>query len=359
MKKSVYGFIGILAALCLGFTACGDSKSGDSTTPGDTDIGWSLSQVGGTSGSVDTTHIQISFDAAVTGLTLAEISSVSGAATKSGAPLVNVSDTVWRIPVTVSSQGNASVSISKAGVVAGPKTVTVYKNTGGTSITVKPGININRSESTTSGFVFNVTTVPEATSYGVKKGATEIATSTTTKLTVPNAELAADVITPLTAYGKNSAGDGPAAGVPGMRKYDTDISMNGYNDWIAFLQNGINELNPVALDLALSGDMSLMNALSNAYSSTVSGLVSTVTSGSSAESIISSNLAALNGNMEVILDHWGKIPDKTTMEGLLPKVWFNFETTIGTNAYPYEAKFNNFMLDWLDANGYPDVETIN
>jgi hypothetical protein len=61
----------------------------------------------------------------VTGLVIGDVA-ITGAAAKGNT--ISGSGTVWTVPITVSSQGNANVKITKAGIVSTEKAVAVYKS---------------------------------------------------------------------------------------------------------------------------------------------------------------------------------------------------------------------------------------
>jgi hypothetical protein len=102
---------------------------------------FAVEQVGGTSGTVSTTAIKLTFDRAVENLAASDItitSSGGNAALRSGAALTFSADKkVWTVQVSVAVEGQIKVKIpSKPGVSTAEKTVTVYK---------KPGIKTNES----------------------------------------------------------------------------------------------------------------------------------------------------------------------------------------------------------------------
>jgi hypothetical protein len=80
----------------------------------------------GTSGITTSTQLTLTFDVPVTGLTLNEIT-VSGAAGKSGASLTG-NGTIWYVPITVTSQGTASVTVNHTGINTTAHTVSVYQD---------------------------------------------------------------------------------------------------------------------------------------------------------------------------------------------------------------------------------------
>jgi uncharacterized repeat protein (TIGR02543 family) len=90
------------------------------------DITYTVVQAGGTDGTTDSTGIVFTFSASVSSLTTADIT-VSGAASKGSATLSGTG-TSWTLsPITVNAAGLATVSITKTGIEAEEKQVTVYK----------------------------------------------------------------------------------------------------------------------------------------------------------------------------------------------------------------------------------------
>jgi hypothetical protein len=115
----LFGFTILLAAMFT-LTGCGDPPGGGG---GGGPITYTAVQVGGVSATTTTTGIQFTFSASVD-LTKDNIT-VSGAAVQSGGSLTG-SGAIWTLPVTVSSEGSATVSIAKTGIATGAKTVPVY-----------------------------------------------------------------------------------------------------------------------------------------------------------------------------------------------------------------------------------------
>jgi hypothetical protein len=91
------------------------------------DITYTATQSGGTDGVTDSTGIIFTFSESIDSLNLtaADIT-VGGTAVKDTAALTG-SGTSWSLPVTVSAAGQATVEITKTGIEAGIKNVTVYK----------------------------------------------------------------------------------------------------------------------------------------------------------------------------------------------------------------------------------------
>jgi len=94
------------------------------------DVTYTVTQIGGAEGTAATTGIQFSFSAVIDSrnVTAADIT-VSGAAAKGeSATFAKSSGNNWLLsPITVNDAGNATVSISKAGIEAAAKNVLVHK----------------------------------------------------------------------------------------------------------------------------------------------------------------------------------------------------------------------------------------
>ncbi|MDR0910310.1 MAG: hypothetical protein LBM77_11165 [Spirochaetaceae bacterium] len=136
--------VGVIAMTVL--TACPQPT-------GNNDITYTVAQVGGTSETATTTGLVFTFDNDVEGLTAAEIT-ISGAASKGSATLSGSGKTWTLSGITVSSQGNATVLISKDGIEDGNKTVEVYKaNVGNITYTVAQVGGVSGT-TTTTGLLF-------------------------------------------------------------------------------------------------------------------------------------------------------------------------------------------------------------
>jgi hypothetical protein len=90
------------------------------------DATYTVTQQGGAAGGNPSTAISFSFDAPVSGLTKADISILSGPVSVTEGDLSG-SGTTWSLTLLeVSGQGDIRVRITKSGIEAGVKTVTVY-----------------------------------------------------------------------------------------------------------------------------------------------------------------------------------------------------------------------------------------
>ncbi|MDR0568051.1 MAG: leucine-rich repeat domain-containing protein [Spirochaetaceae bacterium] len=88
-------------------------------------------QIGGTSGTVSSTAIQLTFNRAVENLVAQDIAITSNGGNGSvrGTLTSSTDKKVWTVPVSVAVEGSITVKIpSKPGVTAAEKTVTVFKN---------------------------------------------------------------------------------------------------------------------------------------------------------------------------------------------------------------------------------------
>jgi hypothetical protein len=95
----------------------------------------------GAPSTTTSTNIDLTFNAAVTGLTAGEITILNGNGTAAKGALTG-GGTAWVLALTsVTTQGNVSLSIAKSGIESGGKTVAVYKagdlsNPSGTAISL-------------------------------------------------------------------------------------------------------------------------------------------------------------------------------------------------------------------------------
>jgi hypothetical protein len=126
MKKFVW-LAALITALVFGFVGCGGDDDNGGGNP--VDATWELSidpdpaLDANNLPTVTTTHIIIKFNKDVA-LALNNIT-LSGSATKGSA--LEGGGKEWKVPITVSDSGDVSVQITKTGIVAGTKTVVVYK----------------------------------------------------------------------------------------------------------------------------------------------------------------------------------------------------------------------------------------
>jgi uncharacterized repeat protein (TIGR02543 family) len=91
-------------------------------------ITYTVKQTGGTDGTANSTGIVFTFSASVDDLELtAGDIAVSGKASKGAEATLTGSETSWTLPITVNGAGLATVQITKTGIEAGSKNVTVFK----------------------------------------------------------------------------------------------------------------------------------------------------------------------------------------------------------------------------------------
>jgi hypothetical protein len=94
-------------------------------------ITYTVTQIGGQRDTVNTTGLSFSFSESVDSLNLteADVLLYGSPASKGTAKLTGTGRTRTLSPITINEQGNSSVSITKAGVETGWKSVAVYKKT--------------------------------------------------------------------------------------------------------------------------------------------------------------------------------------------------------------------------------------
>jgi hypothetical protein len=95
------------------------------------DITYSVVQTGGVDGQTDTTGIEFTFSASVDNLNLTAGDITVGGEASKGSGVLSGSGTSRTLPITVNATGTATVTITKDGIEAGTKNVTVYIVTGG------------------------------------------------------------------------------------------------------------------------------------------------------------------------------------------------------------------------------------
>jgi hypothetical protein len=108
--------------------------------PSGTAITYTVEQEGGVDGTADTTAINFTFSESVTGLTASNITITdgTGAVTKGA---LSGSGTSWSLAITVNTAGKITVKITKSGIEAETKDVTVYK--AGQTAPTLTGITLN------------------------------------------------------------------------------------------------------------------------------------------------------------------------------------------------------------------------
>jgi hypothetical protein len=126
----------------IGYTGTWDGSS-FIFDPQKTNVTFSATETGGTSGTVDSTGIVLTFSGSVTGLTASDITITNGTGAVTKGTLSGTG-TTWTIGLTnVATQGNVTVAVGNFGtfnVTTTPQTVTVFKDTpaggGGISTTM-------------------------------------------------------------------------------------------------------------------------------------------------------------------------------------------------------------------------------
>jgi hypothetical protein len=116
------------------------------------DITYEVEQEEGSSSKTDSTGIKLSFSAALSSLTVREINVndddgavIKGALTGEGA--------VWHLALSVTTQGNVKVSISKSGIENAVKTVAVYKKAAATDADREAVDKLTENEAAQAGLV--------------------------------------------------------------------------------------------------------------------------------------------------------------------------------------------------------------
>jgi hypothetical protein len=127
-KKNVKSFLFIGITTCfvmlLALMGCPGGSDSPPFSPSEPDITWTLTQVDGVDGLVTSTAIRISFSKEVADLQDAEVD-IEGQAVKDGTFIRLGND--WDIPITVNTPGTAGVTVTRNGIEAGTKYVTVHK----------------------------------------------------------------------------------------------------------------------------------------------------------------------------------------------------------------------------------------
>jgi hypothetical protein len=215
----------------------------------------------GASSVTTSTNITLTFSAAVTGLTAADITlnGVTGAATKGG---LTGSGTSWTLALTeVTTQGTVTVAISKTGIEAAEKTVAVYKaadlpTLGGTvSITgtAKIGETLTVNISALTGQAGTL-------SYQWKAGDGDVGTNQST-YTPEAADVGKTITVTVSSSGNSGSVTSTATGVVAAISsgYITvgfnygEITITGDNGNIIISKSGANTT-PTSLQLSASGD---------------------------------------------------------------------------------------------------------
>jgi hypothetical protein len=127
MKNTVKLFSLIALTALIGFAACDDENDTGNTGPGNTegDINWSA-DVNGAADTEDSTKITLTFTAAITGLTVGDITLTNGTGSAAKGSLSG-SGAGYVLFITVTTPGTISVKVTKDGVSADAQDVTVHK----------------------------------------------------------------------------------------------------------------------------------------------------------------------------------------------------------------------------------------
>jgi len=152
---------GILATFTIALvvlTSC--EQPTDSPAPTGGDITYTVAQTGGTDGTTNSTGIVFTFSASVDSLNLTAADITVGGTAAKGTTALSGTGTTRTLAITVSAAGSATVKITKTGIEAETKNVTVYKagQTGPTGITytaVQTGGVATTTDSTGIIFTFS------------------------------------------------------------------------------------------------------------------------------------------------------------------------------------------------------------
>jgi len=173
-----------------------------------TPVTFTAVQLGGTSGTANSTDIRLTFSQAVTGLTANNITIENGTGQATKGTTLTGSGTIWNINLaSVTTQGNVSVSVSGFGtfrVTNNPQTVAVFmdtrptisftaEQTGGTSGTANStGIRLTFSQAITGLTAGNIT-IASGTGAATK-GTTLTGSGTTWTIGLTNVAVQGNVI---------------------------------------------------------------------------------------------------------------------------------------------------------------------
>jgi len=161
MKKFLW-MTALLMTLTIFFTGCPDASEGGTTTvvppPSLPPITWTVEQVGGTDGQVDSTYIKITFSEGIANLTFTQLDITGRALPATGAVpqvIAGTDNKQWQVAIEVNSAGTASVIIrtNNLRIETGTKTVTVYKAGEETPITFTADANGTENTVTTTAIV--------------------------------------------------------------------------------------------------------------------------------------------------------------------------------------------------------------
>ena len=302
-KKRHQNLILILAGIfLLMFTTCENDNDNNNNGNGTkTAITFTVTQIGGTSNTADSTGLSFTFSSAIDELNVtANDITLTGAAEKGSAAFTG-SGVTWTLsPITVNSQGSVTVKITKDGITSETRSAAVHKAVSGTECedcsdpecdgekckeppvcqpggpdcgnpdcpihgntnpgcgaegctdpgcngecqVIEGGVAINRDHSTSTSFVFSVNPVNGATVYKVYNGEEVLASSASPTNISVSQGLTDRALTPLTVKAENAVGavlwD---ANLQGMLKYPAATpTKDGYTDWFRFLDAGLSTL---------------------------------------------------------------------------------------------------------------------
>jgi hypothetical protein len=150
-KTSLFLVVVLVTVIGFAMTACDflDEALDDSIT-------FEVTQIGGTSNTVDSTGIKFTFGESIDdlGVTAGNIK-VSGVAAKGGTATFTGSGKVWTLsPITVTKAGKATVTIDKSGITSKSQSVTVHKKADITYVVAQGGGTSGTADTTRLTFSF-------------------------------------------------------------------------------------------------------------------------------------------------------------------------------------------------------------
>jgi len=232
MKKGLYALLAVLMVLAMATVGCKTDDDTGGTSGGGTDTAVTLSSVTANgSASSTTTSLNLTFSAAITGLSAGDIAvtGVSGFTgfTKGTTLTAGTTAGTYTLPITVTAAGSVSVAVTKSGyaITGSPKTVALNFFAGNpgdiqvtlNSVAANGAANTTTSTQLTLTFSAAITGLSAdditVTATGVTKGTTLTAGTTAGTYTLPiTVTAAATASVSVTKSGYNISGS-PVTGV--------------------------------------------------------------------------------------------------------------------------------------------------
>ncbi|GHV86834.1 hypothetical protein AGMMS50255_1300 [Spirochaetia bacterium] len=296
----------------------------------------------GTSDTADSTAISFTFSAAVSELAASDITVTNGTGSATKGALSG-SGTSYSLPITVTTEGNVTVSISKSGIESGTKTVAVYKAGGSSGITYTATANGTSGSvnSTAISFTFSASvtglTASDITVTNGTGSATKGALSgsgTSWSLALASVTTEGNVTVSITKTGIESAGKTVA-----VYKAPSDIIPA---EFVGFWE-GVKTGSPSTyVSLTINGDGTFSGAFMGGNDDTLSGTCS----------VSGSTITFATG------------PDgrsATLTESTLTLIWSGMGTTALTrNDTPYDSGLNwtKVTESHFGDDYYSDIKSI-